>query len=736
MPDAPGELEPEGSASYDPGTPGGLTPEGGGAASPGDPGNLTPSTPAAPEAPPSITPETPPSVPAGAQWATQDQAEAGASSITLMSPLRTRQAIKAREVHVLAEDYGATGDGVTDDRASLQAAINAVGALGGGTISLRADSIYRVTENGATGYCLLMPYNSVRLIGQGISTRIACADATATTILVAKAVGPYDADTEWVDHCEIRDLYFNPLIQKDNDSVEIRVPYSRHFVCENVHFGRYQGLVSFIDGEIPADEESKIGTFMFVGTVEAPFSSTMTFRDIRGFGYYRAIRATKIAGLVIDSWGSDANREDAQSIQLVGAVEAALFSNFDFVNSAGVNGSDDACLLIESVFSSVPRFCKFTNGCFDSHKWAVKATAGYSMDFVGCWTSGKNSPGVLLDGTADQFRFTSGQGMDNTQEGFSILAGNHLIANTEVTGVAKTIADTASKAAIYIGPSSGLVTLDNVRVTNSSGSGIDPSNALASLHIAAGPKRVSVIGGQYNDGIYDLSGLEGSVSLTSMDYWLRPSGSVDEIDGRLSTRWANSLLSKFIGRSPGDAFRPAFRSNVGGVPCFEFNKGGRNSNCFRLYDEIAGVESSVTLGDFTITAMVKVTGDAAILGRSNNNWNLRISSAGIMSIRFAGAATTVSADTPLTTAMGEWVLLTWRRTGDTIEFFENGVLLDTQTGASTEGVVYDQIGGFNGQEFPVGYIAEFVIRTVAESDPSLAALSLAIMNSHPTVFSV
>lgn len=122
MPDSPGELEPEGSASYDPGvpasltpsagsatpgTPGGLTPEGGGAASPGDPGNLTPSTPPSPVAPqgiqpstpatpidppPNIQPETPPIIPAGAQWATQEQAEAGISSNTLMSPLRTKQA--------------------------------------------------------------------------------------------------------------------------------------------------------------------------------------------------------------------------------------------------------------------------------------------------------------------------------------------------------------------------------------------------------------------------------------------------------------------------------------------------------------------------------------------------------------------------------------------------------------------------------------------------------------------
>lgn len=60
MPDAPGELEPEGGASYSPGTPGGLVPEGGGAATPGDPGNLTPSTPSTPpDPPPAITPDTP-----------------------------------------------------------------------------------------------------------------------------------------------------------------------------------------------------------------------------------------------------------------------------------------------------------------------------------------------------------------------------------------------------------------------------------------------------------------------------------------------------------------------------------------------------------------------------------------------------------------------------------------------------------------------------------------------------
>lgn len=122
MPDSPGELVPEGGASYDPGTPGGLepgagsytpgTPGGlvpnGGTATPADPGNLEPNTPASPSAPqpivpstpasppdppPSIQPETPPVPPTGAQWATEAQARAGSSSDTIMSPLRTAQAI-------------------------------------------------------------------------------------------------------------------------------------------------------------------------------------------------------------------------------------------------------------------------------------------------------------------------------------------------------------------------------------------------------------------------------------------------------------------------------------------------------------------------------------------------------------------------------------------------------------------------------------------------------------------
>lgn len=97
-------------------------------------------------------------------------AGAGAVSRTVQS--------KMREV-VSVKDFGATGDGVTNDRAACQAAIDAVRAAGGGTVYFPAGTYLLTAAAGAdgTGNGLVVPYLSangtsgrVRLIGDGCST--------------------------------------------------------------------------------------------------------------------------------------------------------------------------------------------------------------------------------------------------------------------------------------------------------------------------------------------------------------------------------------------------------------------------------------------------------------------------------------------------------------------------------------------------------------------------------------
>lgn len=72
---------------------------GGGTPSPATPPVLVaPVTPPAVDAPPVNLPLTPPTIPAGTQWATKQQAENGGSSVTMMSPARTLDAILANAV--------------------------------------------------------------------------------------------------------------------------------------------------------------------------------------------------------------------------------------------------------------------------------------------------------------------------------------------------------------------------------------------------------------------------------------------------------------------------------------------------------------------------------------------------------------------------------------------------------------------------------------------------------------
>jgi hypothetical protein len=66
---------------------------------------------------------------------------------------------------VTPEMYGAAGDGVTDDTAELQAALDAINTAGGGCLALRADRTYLITAN-------LTAYANTRITGQGLSSVI------------------------------------------------------------------------------------------------------------------------------------------------------------------------------------------------------------------------------------------------------------------------------------------------------------------------------------------------------------------------------------------------------------------------------------------------------------------------------------------------------------------------------------------------------------------------------------
>lgn len=70
--------------------------------------------------------------------------------------------------YVSVKDFGAVGDGVTDDRAAIQAAIDAVYAQGGGVVYVPA-GIYLIASR-SSGYNTVVAKSGVSVIGAGAET--------------------------------------------------------------------------------------------------------------------------------------------------------------------------------------------------------------------------------------------------------------------------------------------------------------------------------------------------------------------------------------------------------------------------------------------------------------------------------------------------------------------------------------------------------------------------------------
>lgn len=89
-------------------------------------------------------------------------AGSGASTRTIQDKLRDAVSVK---------DFGAVGNGVTNDVAAIQAAIDAVAAAGGGTVFL-PEGTYATTSR-------IQPKSNVHIVGEGLGSRIVCSGSVA-----------------------------------------------------------------------------------------------------------------------------------------------------------------------------------------------------------------------------------------------------------------------------------------------------------------------------------------------------------------------------------------------------------------------------------------------------------------------------------------------------------------------------------------------------------------------------
>lgn len=300
------------------------------------------------------------------------------------------------------QSYGATGNGVTDDTAAIQAAINAAGAAGGGVVYFPPGK-YQVS----TPLTLSSP--QVRLVGAGLNSwiRPTAGFVGAQVILIS------------ANFCAVIDLqvqFANGTYSGNPAANGIQVTGAVGTLLQNLYLQAINGWA--VQSSATAGQAnfntviSNVRAFQcaqgfhLLGVTGSGFNGLHFMRDCyanqveNGDGYliedFHDLVASNIFGEIVAGTGN--------SIHIKGACASTYFSNVDIGPSPGP--TTGATVLIESGANGSPNQIVINGGIIEGGTSDVSITAGINIQIANCHIYNAGTFGINLSGACDGILIT------------------------------------------------------------------------------------------------------------------------------------------------------------------------------------------------------------------------------------------------------------------------------------------------------------------------------------------